>query len=144
MLESYVGVKVEIRRKRRLVMWWLSLYQVCLEEEDGVIRHVHSQDIDIMKNEEMLCKIKMSHLEEITCLMLAIQMKIMNMWRHSPKEEVSPIGWGSNLHVFTKQVQSRKSSILRWTRSSSSSSSGICSRQRYDLDRVCLLPVSWC
>jgi hypothetical protein len=57
----------------------LSLWQVCLEEEDGVISHVYLQDNNIMKKEEMKCKFKMSHLEEIMCLKLAVHMVIMDM-----------------------------------------------------------------
>ena len=53
--------------------------QVCLEDEDGVSSHVYLQDIIIMKNEEMKCKFKMSHIEEIICLNLAILMVIMDM-----------------------------------------------------------------
>ena len=60
MLEPYVGFKVEIRRRssddqdvqgviQRLVKWELSLWQVCLEDEDGVRSNVYLQDINIMK-----------------------------------------------------------------------------------------------
>jgi hypothetical protein len=39
--------------------------QVCLEEEYGVSSHAYLQDINIRKKEEMVCKFKMSHPEEI-------------------------------------------------------------------------------
>ena len=53
-----------------------------------------------MKNEEIKCKIKMSHLEEIICLKIAILMMIMDMGRHA-RTRGSPVGaWGSNLQVF--------------------------------------------
>ena len=138
---------------------WSELYHV-------PSRHHHCQE---WRNK---VQVQDEHLEEIICLKLAILMVIIDIWRRAQRRgspirvwgaicksstskfmdmlrhaqrRVSPIGvWGSNLQVFNKQVQSRKSSILRWTRSSSSSSNGICSRQRYDLDRVYLLPVSWC
>ena len=53
--------------------------QVCLEDEDEVSPQVYLQDINMMKNEEMKCKFKMSQLEEIICLKLAIHMVIMDM-----------------------------------------------------------------
>jgi len=50
---------------------------VCLEEEDEESSHVCLQDINIMKEEDLKCKFKMNHLEEIICLKLAIHMVIM-------------------------------------------------------------------
>jgi len=73
-----------------------------------VVSHVYLQDINMMKNEEMKCKFKMSHLEEIICLKLVVRMVIMDM-RRLAQRRGSPIGvWGSNLRVFNKQTQSRK------------------------------------
>jgi hypothetical protein len=60
-----------------LVMRELS--QLCLKEQDGVISHVYYQDINIMKKEKMKYKVKMSHLEEIICLKLAVHMVIMDI-----------------------------------------------------------------
>ena len=69
-----------------------------------MIYHVSLQDINMMKNEEMKCKIKTSHLNEIICLKIAILMVIMDMWRHAQRRG-SPIGaWGSNLQDFVKQA----------------------------------------
>ena len=69
---------------------------------------MYLQDINIMKKEEMKCKFKMSHLEEIICLKLVVRMVIMDM-RRLAQRRGSPIGvWGSNLRVFNKQAQSRK------------------------------------
>ena len=65
MLEPYGGVKVERRRKwtissddqdvqgviQILVMRELSLMQVCLEEQDGVISHGYLQDTNMIKKE---------------------------------------------------------------------------------------------
>src|SRR5215203_2668582 len=87
----------------------------------------------MMKNEEMKCKFKMSHLEEVLCLSLAIHMVIMDMRRcakeealpwwimgeqstwwswlceDAPKKKLSHGGlWGSNPQDFVKQAQSRK------------------------------------
>ena len=62
-----------------MVKWELSLWQVCLEDQDGVSSNVYLQDINIMKKEEMKCKFKMSHLEEIIWLKLAVLMVIMDM-----------------------------------------------------------------
>ena len=45
---------------RRMIMRELSLWQVCLEDKDGVSSNVHLQDINIIKNEEMKCRFKMS------------------------------------------------------------------------------------
>ena len=53
--------------------------QVCLEKEDGVSSHGYLQGINIRKKEEMVCKFKMSHPEEIMSLKLAIHMVIMVM-----------------------------------------------------------------
>jgi hypothetical protein len=54
--------------------------QVCLEEEeDGVRSHAYPQDINIRQKEEIVCKFKMSHPDEIICLNLAIHMVIMVM-----------------------------------------------------------------
>jgi hypothetical protein len=41
----------------------LSLWQVCLEEEDGVSSHVCIEDINIMKKEKIKCKFRMIHLK---------------------------------------------------------------------------------
>ncbi|KAK1661177.1 hypothetical protein QYE76_049336 [Lolium multiflorum] len=87
----------------------------------------------MMKNEEMKCKFKMSHLEEVLCLSLAIHMVIMDMRRctkeealpwwtmgeqstwwswlceDAPKKKLSHGGlWGSNPQDFVKQTQARK------------------------------------
>ena len=40
---------------------------------------MYLQDTNMIKKEEMKCKFKMSHLEEIICLKLAILMVIMDM-----------------------------------------------------------------
>ena len=50
-------------------------YQVCLEDEDEVSPQVTSRH----QHEEMKCKFKMSQLEEIICLKLAIHMVFMDM-----------------------------------------------------------------
>jgi hypothetical protein len=41
---------------------------------DEVSPHVHLQDINIMKKEKMRCEFKISHLEEIISLKLAIHL----------------------------------------------------------------------
>ena len=43
-----------------LVKYELSLWIVCLEDQDEVSYNVYLQDIIMMKNEEMKCKFKMS------------------------------------------------------------------------------------
>jgi hypothetical protein len=61
----------------------------------------------MMKNEEMKRKLKISQLEEIICLKLAIHM----VWicEDAPKKKLSHSGvWGSNSQDFIKQSQSRK------------------------------------
>ena len=61
-----------------------------------------------LQYEEMRCKFKMSQLEELTCLKLAIH---MCSWicEVAPKKKLIHSGlWGSNLQDFIKQAQSRK------------------------------------
>ena len=112
--------------------------QVCLEEQDGVLSNVYLQDINTMKKEEMKCKFKMSRLEEIICLKLAIHMKIMNV--KICRRRVSTIMvYGGAIHQTSscKHNQERRSTLLR-SRSSSSSSSGM-RKVRFALDRVSVL-----
>ena len=83
---EYVGIK----------MWKLCLWQVCLEDIDGVSSNMNLQVIIIMKNEEMKCNFKMRHDQRRL-------MVIIYMWRHAQRRG-SPIGvWGSNLQVILKQ-----------------------------------------
>ena len=63
MLEPYVGFKVAIRRNE-------------VQVQDELTRRDHMLEAC---HEEMKCKFKMSHLEEIICLNLAIHMVIMDM-----------------------------------------------------------------
>ena len=51
---------------------------------------MYLQDINIIKKEEMKCKFKMSHLEEIMFLRLAVLMMFIDMRRHNPRRG-SPI-----------------------------------------------------
>ena len=44
-----------------------------------VISLVYLQDTNMIKKEEMKCKVKMSHLKGIICLKLVILMVIMDM-----------------------------------------------------------------
>ena len=112
--------------------------QVCLEEQDGVLSTVYLQDINTMKKEEMKCKFKMSHLEEIICLKLAIHMKIMDV--KICRRRASPImvyGGAIRKTSSCKHNQERRSILVR-SRSSSSSSSGM-RKIRFSLDRVSIL-----
>ena len=96
-----------------LVKYELSLWIVCLEYEDGVSPHVYLQDINMMKKEEMKCKIKMSHLEEIICLKIAILMMIMDMGRHA-RTRGSPVGvWGAICKSSSSKHNQERCSILR-------------------------------
>ncbi|KAK1667260.1 hypothetical protein QYE76_055419 [Lolium multiflorum] len=124
------------RRVREVRDLQLQLLQVALRcaTDLDLIRCVGElENINMMKNEEMKCKFKMSHLEEVLCLSLAIHMVIMDMRRcakeealpwwtmgeqstwwswlceDAPKKKLSHGGlWGSNPQDFVKQTQARK------------------------------------
>ena len=163
MLEPYVGFKVAIRR-----IWWRisSVKYVLKMKMKWALKLL--QDINMMKNEEMKCKFKMSHLEEILCLSLAIHMVIMDMWRcaeeealpwwimgeqstwwswlceDAPKKKLSHGGlWGSNLQDFVKQAI-KKGVTSCCGQDHHHQSQVECTRLRFALDRVSFSPVSWC
>ena len=80
MLEPYVGFKIAIRSKWRRS----SVKYVLKMKMKWAIKFNFKRST--MKNEEMKCKFKMSHLEEILCLTLAIHMVIIDMWRCAEEE----------------------------------------------------------
>ena len=161
MLGPYVGVKVEIRRKRRRSSddqyasqrSNLKIGHVMIElissmswrRRRWAIHHVSLQDINIMENEEMLDlpkKMSLSHRSMGEQGASHFSSEIMDMWRHRGRR-IFPYEYGGAIWMSSpSKCNQERRSILRWTRSSSSSSSGTCPRQMYDLERLSLLPVS--
>ena len=124
MLEPYVGFKIAIRSKWRRS----SVKYVLKMKMKWALKLL--QDINMMKNEEIKRKFKMSQLEEIICLKLAMKKWsassrwaiskrsfawiLLSIWwswicEDAPKKKLSHDGlWGSNPQDFVKQAQARK------------------------------------
>ena len=70
---------------------------------------MYLQDINIIKKEDMKCKFKMSHLEEIICLKLVVLMMFIDMRRHAQRRGSPIVEYGGAiLQVLTKLAQARK------------------------------------
>ena len=139
MLEPYVGFKVAIRRN-----WWRisSVKYVLKMKMKWALKLL--QDINMMKNEEMKCKFKMSQLEEIICLKLAIHMVIMDMWSCA-EEEALPWWIMGEQSTRLRQASTIKKGVPSCCGQDRHHRAQVeCARLRFALDRVSFLPVSWC
>ena len=96
----------------------------------------------------MKCKFKMSHLKDIICLDLSILMVIMDMWRYTKKKGSPIVKYGEQLARLHQQQEltcTIKKGVPTWGGQDHHHIAQVeCERQRYDVDRFYLLPVSWC
>ena len=63
--------------------WWRMKWNINGFRTWLIIVETSYNSGNVLSNEEMMCKFKISHLEEIIWLKLAILMVIMEMWRYS-------------------------------------------------------------
>ena len=93
-------------------------------------------------HEEMKCKFKMSHLEEIICLNLAIHMVIMDMWRCA-EEEALPWWIMGEQSTRLRQASTIKKGVPSCCGQDRHHRAQVeCASIRFALDRVSFSPVS--
>ncbi len=138
MLEPYVGFKIAIRSK-----WRRSSVKYVLKMKMKWALKFNFKT-STMKNEEMKCKFKMSHLEEILWLTLAIHMVIMDMWRCA-EEEALPWWIMGEQSTRLRQASTIKKGVPSCCGQDRHHRAQVeRARLRFSLGRVSFLPVSWC
>ena len=115
-----------------------------LRQEEDIIQPMERMTSSGDRHQDCRVQVQVEHHEEIKCLKLAIHCGVNGLCEDVPKSG-SPIVEYREAIIWSSSSQHNQErwSNLRESRSSSSSSSGPCARQRFALDRFSILPVSW-
>ena len=108
-----------------------------LRQEEDIIQPMERMASNGDRHQDCHVQVQVEHHEEIKCLNLAIHCGVNGLG--SPIVDYG----GAIIQSSSSQRNQERWSNLRESRSSSSSSSGPCARQRFSLDRFSILPVTW-